>query len=87
MSKNEFNKGIGFKVTMEFTCPNMIDKEALEKEFGGDLMKAYKFISDDFRDSPYNYSTREDVIKVEELAKKEEKSEELIQELTKSEIF
>jgi len=67
MSNDSNNESIGFKVLIEFVCPNMIDKETLMEKFGGDLVAAYRWISDDFTDSPYNYSTREDVIKVEKL--------------------
>lgn len=69
MNTNKFNSNVGFKVTIEFSCPNMIDEETLNRDFGGDLMKAYKFICDDFRDNPYNFSEKEDVVKVERLKK------------------
>ncbi len=53
-----------FKVTVEYICPNMIDAESLVNEFNNDPMKAYKFISDNFGDSPYNFSESEQVTKV-----------------------
>ena len=56
---------IGFKITVEFECPNMIDDKTLQEEYGGNVMAAYQFISDNFKESVINFSTREKVIGVE----------------------
>jgi hypothetical protein len=54
-----------FKVTVEYICPNMIDAESLAHDFNNDAFECYKSISDDLNDSPYNFSNKETVIKVE----------------------
>lgn len=54
MSKNKL---LTFKVTVEYTCRNMVEQESLLKDFEGDALKCYKYISDDFKDSPYNFSS------------------------------
>lgn len=56
---------IGFKVTVEYTCPSMVDEETFKKEYNNDPLGAYKSISDNFSDSPDNFSEKEKVIKVE----------------------
>ena len=58
-------KSIGFKITVEFDCKDMIDYEQFQGEFGGDPMKAYKYISNDFEDSPLNFYTNDRIVKVE----------------------
>ena len=58
---------IGFRITVEFDCHDMIDEESFIKEYGGDAMLAYKFISDNFHDSPLNFSTDDRIVKVEVL--------------------
>lgn len=57
-------KSIGFKVTIEYICPHMMSEKDFE-EFGFDPMEAYRIISDDFVDSPVNFSESENVVKVE----------------------
>lgn len=62
------NKNIGFKITVEFTCYNMIDEKTLADEFNNDCLEAYKFISDNFTDSPLNFSDSDKIVKVEVVA-------------------
>lgn len=57
--------GIGFKITVEFYCENMIDKECFLQEFEGNAEKAYRFISNNYEDSPLNYSTSDKIVKIE----------------------
>ena len=56
---------IGFKVTAEFDCPNMIDEETFNREYGGDPMLAYKAISDNFSDNPLNFSDDDRIVRVD----------------------
>lgn len=56
---------VGFKITVEYICENMIDLEDFERDFKNDPMTAYKAMSDDFKDSPTNFSEKEKVVKVE----------------------
>ena len=58
-------KNIGFKVTVEFDCTDMIDEKTFLDEFNCDPMAAYKFISDNFNDSPINFSEDDRIVKVE----------------------
>ena len=58
-------KNIGFKVTVEFDCTEMMDEKTFHDEFGCDAMAAYKFISGNFLDSPINFSIDDRVVKVE----------------------
>ena len=58
-------KNIGFKITVEFDCTNMIDERIFHDEFNCDPMDAYKFISNNFKDSPLNFSEDDRIIKVE----------------------
>lgn len=62
------NKNIGLKITVEFTCYNMIDEKTLAEDFNNDCFAAYKFISGDFTDSPANFSASEKIVKVEVVA-------------------
>jgi hypothetical protein len=59
------DKNIGFKVTVEFDCTNMIDEKTFHDEFNCDPIAAYKFISDNFNDSPINFSEDDRIVKVE----------------------
>jgi hypothetical protein len=54
-----------FKVTMTFICEDMIDEESFLKDFNSDAMACYKFITDDFTDSVYNFCDEGTVEKVE----------------------
>jgi hypothetical protein len=56
---------VGFKITVEFYCPDMIDEQTLNDMFNSDPLAAYKFISDDFNDSPLNFSQYDKIVKVE----------------------
>ena len=58
-------KGLTFKVTVEYMCPKMITETDLKDFYNGDAMSCYKFISDDFKDSAANFADKEKVIKVE----------------------
>lgn len=58
---------IGLKITVEFYCDNMIDEQCFIDDFKSDPTAAYKFISDDFKDSPLNFSTGDEIIKIEVL--------------------
>lgn len=58
-------KNIGFRITVEFDCLDMIDEKIFHDEYGGDPMTAYKFISDNFSDSPLNFSSDDRIVKVE----------------------
>jgi|OM-RGC.v1.029079013 tRNA splicing ligase len=55
---------ISFKVTVEVVLPNMIDREALDKEFNGNLRKALEFILDG--EKVVGFSDSETIIKIEE---------------------
>jgi hypothetical protein len=59
------NMNVGFKITVEYTCADMMDVEEFERAFKNDALEAYKAISDDFKDSPLNFSDSEKVVKVE----------------------
>ena len=52
-------------VAVEFDCTNMIDEKTFHDEFNCDPMAAYKFISDNFKDSPLNFSEDDRIVKVE----------------------
>ena len=56
---------VSFKITIEFICHNMIEAKSLAEDFNNDPMLAYKYMSDDFTDSVYNFSDEEKIIKVE----------------------
>jgi hypothetical protein len=43
----------------------MVDEETLQNQYGGDPLEAYRYISDDFTDSPASFSNSEKVVKVE----------------------
>jgi len=58
-------KNIGFRITVEFDCSDMIDDKTFQDEYGGNPMAAYKFISDNFSDSPLNFSSDYRIIKIE----------------------
>jgi len=58
-------KNIGFRITVEFDCTDMIDEKTFHDEFNCDPMAAYKFISDNFKDSPLNFSEDDRIVKVE----------------------
>lgn len=58
-------KNIGFRITVEFDCSNMMGEKTFHDEYGSDPMAAYKFISDNFLDSPLNFSDDDRIIKVE----------------------
>lgn len=63
---------IGFRITMEFDCPNMIDEETFIKLFLSDPTAAYKYISDNYSDNPSNFSSEERIIKIELLLDKQQ---------------
>lgn len=56
---------IAFRVTVEYDCPDMVDEKTFYEEYGGNAMAVYKVISDNFRDSPCNFTEVERVVKVE----------------------
>lgn len=58
-------KNIGFRITVEFDCTDMIDEKTFHDEFDCNPMAAYKFISDNFKDSPLNFSVDDRIVKVE----------------------
>ena len=59
------SKHLAFKVTVEYICHDMVDEETLQTQYGGDPLEAYRYISDDFTDSPASFSNSERVVKVE----------------------
>jgi len=63
---------IGFRITVEFDCPNMIDEETFIKLFLSDPAAAYKYISDNYNDNPSNFSSEERIIKIELLLDKQQ---------------
>ena len=63
---------IGFRITVEFDCPNMIDEETFIKLFLSDPTAAYKYISDNYNDNPSNFSSEERIIKIELLLDKQQ---------------
>jgi hypothetical protein len=58
-------KGLTFKVTVEYLCHRMITETDLKDFYNGDAMSCYKFISNDFKDSATSFADKEKVIKVE----------------------
>ena len=58
-------KNIGFRITVEFDCSDMMDEKTFHDEYGCDPMAAYKFIQDNFNDSPINFSEDDRIVKVE----------------------
>lgn len=55
-----------FKVTVEFICHNMIDRDELKESFDGDPYRAYERISKGFRISVLNFTDEPGkVVKVE----------------------
>ena len=58
-------KNISFRITVEFDCSDMMDEKTFHDEFNCDAMEAYKFISDNFSDSPLNFSNDDRIVKVE----------------------
>lgn len=59
-------RDLDFKVTIEYTCKNMIDEESFKDAFKGNPLEAYKMISDNFNDGISNFCNDEgSVIKVE----------------------
>lgn len=64
-------ENINFRVTVSFDCYNMVSEKDFHDEFDCNPMAAYRFISDNFRDSVINFSTdEEEVISVELLPQK-----------------
>ena len=61
----KMEKNIGFRITVEFDCSDMMDEKTFHDEYGSDPMAAYKFISDNFSDSPLNFSNDDRIVKVE----------------------
>ena len=57
-------KSIGLMVTVEFDCPNMLSEQDFHDQFGSDPMAAYRVISDNLSDNPWNFSSDERVISV-----------------------
>lgn len=56
---------IAFRVTVEYDCPDMVDEASFYREYEGNAMAVYREISDNFRESPWNYTEVERVVKVE----------------------
>ena len=54
-----------FMVTVEYICPNMCEEEELKRDFNNDPMEAYRYVSDNFTDSPAGFCDSEKVVKVE----------------------
>jgi len=65
LTHNDMAENLGFKITVEFYCPDMIDKEEFHDTYKSDPMAAYKFISNNFNDHPLNFSTDDKIIKIE----------------------
>lgn len=63
------SNNIGFEVTVEFDCPDMIDEKTFREDFNSDPWLAYKFISDNFKDSPICFNEDEKITKIEILNK------------------
>jgi len=59
------NKNLAFKVTVEFTCYNMVDENTLKKEYKNNVWECYKSISDNHMDSASDFADSEKVVKVE----------------------
>jgi hypothetical protein len=56
---------IGFKVTVEYYCLGMIDEKTFIEKFNADPFESYKYISDNFKDGPDNFSDDNKIVKVE----------------------
>lgn len=64
--KNNFmEKNLGFRVTVEFDCLEMMDEKTFHDEFNCNVLAAYRFISDNFSDSPLNFASDDRIIKIE----------------------
>ena len=64
-------KNIGFRITVEFDCPDMMDEKIFNDEYGRDPMSAYKFISDNL--NPGFDQTYRNVFDPNSLSEKETK--------------
>lgn len=58
-------KTFGFKITVEYTCHNMILENDFLKSFDNDIMMAYKFISDDFNEDPSAFADSHRIVKID----------------------
>lgn len=54
-----------FKITVDYYCYHMIDEESFASDFNNDPFECYRFISNEFEDSVFNFSHMERVVKVE----------------------
>lgn len=61
---------IGFKITVEFDCPDMIDEQDFHEEFGCNPDAAYKSIA--INDSPLSFCKDQRIVKVEVLGGKQQ---------------
>jgi hypothetical protein len=59
------DKNISIKVTVEYYIKDAISEFDFVNDFYEDAFNWYKFISDDFRDSPENFTDNVKVVKVE----------------------
>ena len=46
---------VGFRVTVEFDCLDMIDEKTFYEKYKGCPVAAYKIISNNFEDSPLDF--------------------------------
>lgn len=60
-------KNIGFRITVEFDCLNMMDEKTFHDEYGCDPWMAYKSITDNFSESPLNFSNVDRIVKITSL--------------------
>jgi hypothetical protein len=58
-------KNLGFRITVEFDCLYMIDEKTFHDEYNCNILAAYRYISDNFSDSPINFANEERIIKIE----------------------
>jgi hypothetical protein len=58
-------KNLGFKITVEFYCYDMIDEESFKEDFDSNPTKAYECISDEYQDSIENFTNESKIIKIE----------------------
>lgn len=60
-------QNIGFKIIMELICPEMMDEKTFHDEFGCNAEAAYRLMSDNFSESPFNYCEDEQIVSIEVL--------------------
>lgn len=61
---NNDGHNVGFRLTIELDCPDMMNEQAFYEVFKGDLLAAYTFISGGFADHPFNFSEKDSIVKI-----------------------